>query len=122
MSGCCIKFSVDLCLLLWRISKKGPPLPSKSHSSVLQELALSQDEQWGGDSDSDQHVRGSYGNVLAMKNGGYSLGHSSGIQAKGFCLQQALVAHLIGLSDHVGQLGGHYLIPSRTKPSISFVK
>ena len=57
-----------------------------------------------------------------MKNGGYSLGHSFGIQAKDFCPQQALAAHLLWLSDHVGQLGGHYLMPGRAESSISSVK
>jgi hypothetical protein len=54
-----------------------------------------------------------------MKNGGYSLGHSFGIHAKDFCLQQALAVHLLRLSGHVGQQGVHCLVPGRTETSIS---
>jgi hypothetical protein len=57
-----------------------------------------------------------------MKNGGYSLGHSFGILAKDFCLQQALAAHLLRLCGHVGQQGVRCLEPDRTETSISLVK
>jgi len=57
-----------------------------------------------------------------MKNGGYSLGHSFGIHAKDFCLQQALAVHLLRLSGHVGQQGVHCLVPGRTETSISYRK
>lgn len=56
-------------------------------------------------------MRGSYGSVLAMKNGVCSSGHFSDTQPIGSCQQQALGGHLLWLSDHVGLLGGHCEVP-----------